>query len=135
MGQCDLGFLYSAAAAGRRSGKVTSQPGRTQLVRPAVLLSSQGRPESVCFFSSNLNCAREPFPALTDMTDIAGRTLHFDFAGYWLGFLVNMVYTMHRTDDFPHDLRKRSRKRARFAIISIIRRQQRRFRCGGWCRA
>jgi len=48
----------------------------------------------------------EPFPALTDMTDIAGRTLHFDFAGCWLGFLVNMVDTMHRTDDFPHALRK-----------------------------
>ena len=100
-------------------------------MRPAGLLLSQGCPESVCFFSSNLNCAREPFPALTDMTDISGRTLHFDFAGYWLGFLVNMVYTMHRTDDFPHDLRKRSRKRARFAIISITGRQRPDFAMAG----
>jgi len=37
------------------------------------------------------------------MTDIAGRSLHFDFADYWLGFLVNLVQTMHRTNYFPHD--------------------------------
>jgi len=75
MGQCDLGFPVFGSRSRPKIEKGTSQPGRTQLVRPAVLLSSQGRPESVCFFSSNLNCAREPFPALTDMmdmTDIAG---------------------------------------------------------------
>jgi hypothetical protein len=54
-------------------------------------------------FSCELNRAREPVSAMRDMTDIAGRSLQIDFADYRLGFLVNLVQTMHRTENFPHD--------------------------------
>lgn len=44
MGQCDLGFPVFGSRSRPKIGKGTSQPRRTQFVRPAVLSSSPGTP-------------------------------------------------------------------------------------------
>jgi hypothetical protein len=52
------------------------------------------------FFLSNLNCAREPLPALAG---VSWRELHLNFADYRFGFLLHTVQAMYWADHFPNN--------------------------------